>query len=123
MVREINCIAIRHNSETLQSKLDAMGFTKLKWTTNLESNQVLIASSYEHTIKGGRGYWNDKTPDKHFKGSYWNNGICEPKKASNLYDVGDDEELFLELAAKVIQDTYIYVDENGNQVNKPYKYI
>lgn len=114
----VNCVLIRHNNAELQDKLKSMGFIDLRWTTNLEERQNLIASSYPHTVKGFSPWVGNKIHDKKYQGSFWCCGVGEPKKYSNVKDVGDDEELFIELASRIMNEREIWF-ENGEEIEKP----
>ena len=79
----VNCVLIRHNSQALQDKLKSLGFIDLRWTTCLEARQNLIASSYEHTVKGV-GY---NPVDKHYMGSFFGIAVLESPKLVVMYSM------------------------------------
>ena len=113
-MRECNCVIIRHNSQELQDKLKTLGYIGLKWTVNLQPEQLLIASSYEHTIKGCKNLYGS-TPDKHYNNSFWNGGIAPPRPEwNNAIDVQDDEELFIKYAEMLTRSKYLQFE--GNQL-------
>lgn len=115
MMRECNCVVIRHNSQELQDKLKALGYIDLKWTVNLEPEQLLIASSYKHTVKGYQAWPNERIPDKHYNNSFWNGGIAPPRPEwNNAIDVQDDEELFIKYAEMLTRSKYLQFE--GNQL-------
>lgn len=115
---ECNCVVLHHNSEELHAKLKSLGFIDLKWTTCLQKEQILIASSYPHTVK--KGGYQDKQEDVTYQGSFWNGGNPDYyHNKSNCIDCGDDEEKFLKYAERVIKETYLYFDENWNETEKP----
>jgi hypothetical protein len=118
MTRECNCVVLRHNSQGLQNKLEALGYIPLKWTVSLQPNQLLIASSYEYTVRGWTNSFYEKIPDKTYKNSFWNGGVAPPQDWSNCIDVGDDEDLFLKYAEMLTKQKYLYFEGNV-QVDKP----
>lgn len=114
--RMIECVLLRHNSTELHNRLKKLGFSELSWTTSMDRNQILIASSFPYT-KTESGY--SRKVLEEYKGSFWNNGIVAPKGAGNCLDCLDDEDKFMSIAEKLIKERYIWVDRDGNQTEKP----
>ena len=112
----IECVLLRHNSTELHNRLKKLGFSELSWTTSMDRNQILIASSFPYT-KTESGY--SRKVLEEYKGSFWNNGIVAPKGAGNCLDCLDDEDKFMSIAEKLIKERYIWVDRDGNQTEKP----
>lgn len=114
--RMIECVLLRHNRTGLHDQLKKLGFAELSWTTSIDRNQILIASSFPYT-KMESGY--SRKVIEEYKGSFWNNGIGVPKKAGNCLDCWNDEEKFMSIAEKLIKERYIWVDCDGNETEKP----
>lgn len=114
-----NVVLLRHNSPDVKERLKEMGFAELRWTVSSEPEQILFSSSFHHTVKGVSQWPGDKVPDKEYNGSYWNGGIAEPKGWSNVFDAGDDEELFLSMSERLIKEEKLYFDGDWVLVENP----
>ena len=115
----VSRVLLRHNnSAEIQKKLKALGFAPLKWTVSDEPEQNLIASSDKRTEKIYPGYGR-KAEEKIYNGSFWCAGISELKSGNECYDAGQDVEKFLEIAGLLINNKWLYFDENWNRIEKP----
>ena len=60
-----------------------------------------------------------KAEEKIYNGSFWCAGISELRTGNECYDAGQDVEKFLEIARLLINNKWLYFDENWNRIEKP----
>ena len=111
-------VMIKHNSVELQNKLLGMGYYALRWTVCDNPEQKLFAS--------GRPYRKRITVREYEEhpGAFWNGGVApvhnqnETGPRDNVIYVGDDEEMFLMYAKRLITENEIYFDKDKNEVKQ-----
>lgn len=112
-----NTVMINHNNQELQDKLVALGYYPLRWTVCGEKKQKLIAQAGTYSARGVS--WNDRIV---YPGCFWNAGVApvpNPKELGvrgNTIYCGDDEDMFLVYAERLIKEKEIYFDENKNEI-------
>lgn len=125
MEQLVEYIRLRHNSAALQQKLESLGYYGLPWTIDKgrDANQIIVVCTHKKRVPLEKTFnLNKDVPMKEYVGSFWNNGINTQKLGQpiNLLDCGDDEEMFLKYAERMITDKDVFFDVNWeNEVPVP----
>ena len=110
---------INHNNQELQDKLAALGYYPLRWTVCGDKEQKLIAQAGSYIARNAY----NRTSVEH-PGCFWNGGVAPIEKPDelgargNAIYCGDDEDMFLMYAERLIKEKEIYYDKDKNEVKR-----
>ena len=114
-----NTVMINHNNQELQDKLAALGYYPLRWTVCGDKEQKLIAQAGSYIARNAY----NRTSVEH-PGCFWNGGVTPIEKPDelgargNAIYCGDDEDMFLMYAERLIKEKEIYYDKDKNEVKR-----